>query len=628
MRLITLDMETYYSKDYGLKKLTTEAYIRDEKFEVIGVGTKVNGQPTRWFSGSHAETKAYLDSLDIPNSYLLAHNAAFDGAILAWQFGIKPKYYLDTLSMSRPITGATVGGSLAALAKKFNLGAKGTEVLDALGKRREDFQPQELAAYGEYCKNDVEITYALYHILKEQSTLKEQYIIDLMIRMFTDPVIKLDIECLNEHLTNVQAKKEKLMGLIDSSIGRDALMSNPKFAEVLIKLGVTPPMKTSIRTGKETYAFGKTDVEFKALLEHPDPRVQAVVSARLGVKSTLEETRTESFIAIGRRGALPIMLNYYGAHTGRASGGDKINLQNLPRGGSLRKSIAAPDGHSLVACDSSQIEARVVAWLAGQNDLVKDFGDGVDIYSKFASDVYSRPIDRKRKEIDPETGKEIYPDFTAGFVGKTCVLGLGFGLGKDKFKQTLKIGQASTSVDISIEEAERIVKLYREKYAHIANLWKDAQTALEKMVAGYDYEFGVGIKLRCNSEGIHLPNGMLVRYNNLRKEDGQFLYDSRYGPVKIYGGKVVENVVQALARIVVFDQMAKIDQALRKLDSPELRFKVVLTVHDEVVSVVPDGYTKACITLMKDAMSTPPSWASDLPVACEIESGKNYAECK
>ena len=318
MQLITLDMETYYSKDYGLKKLTTEAYIRDEKFEVIGVATKVNGQPTRWFSGSHAETKAYLDSLDIPNSYLLAHNAAFDGAILAWQFGIKPKYYLDTLSMARPITGATVGGSLAALAKKFNLGAKGTEVLDALGKRREDFQPQELAAYGEYCKNDVEITYALYHILKEQSTPKEQYIIDLMVRMFTDPVIKLDIECLNEHLANVQAKKEKLMGLIDSSIGRDALMSNPKFAEVLVKLGVTPPMKTSLRTGKETYAFGKTDVEFKALLEHEDPRVQAVVSARLGVKSTLEETRTESFIAIGRRGALPIMLNYYGAHTGRA----------------------------------------------------------------------------------------------------------------------------------------------------------------------------------------------------------------------------------------------------------------------------------------------------------------------
>jgi len=615
MNLITLDFETYYDKEYGLKKLTTEAYIRDEKFEVIGVSSKVNGQPTHWFSGSFEETKAYLESLDIPNSYLLAHNAAFDGAILAWRFGIKPKYYLDTLSMARPITGMTVGGSLAALAKKFNLGAKGTEVVNALGKRRKDFQPSELAAYGEYCKNDTELTYKLFHILKEQSTPKEQYIIDLMIRMYTDPVLVLDTATLEEHLSNVQIKKEKLMGMIDAAIGRDSLMSNPKFAEVLVKLGVTPPMKTSLRTGKETYAFGKTDVEFKALLEHPDPRVQAVVSARLGVKSTLEETRTESFIAIGKRGSLPIMLNYYGAHTGRASGGDKINLQNLPRGGALRKSITVPQGHKLVACDSSQIEARVVAWLAGQNDLVEDFSNGIDIYSKFASDVYSRPIDKAVDKVER-------------FVGKTCILGLGYGMGKDKFKQTLKIGQAGVSVDIGIGDAERIVNLYRQKYGRIAELWKEAQTALEKMVAGYDFEFGTGIKLRCNGQGIHLPNGMLVIYPNLRKEDGQFVYDGRYGPVKIYGGKVVENVVQALARIVVFDQMAKIDQALRKLDTPELRFKVVLTVHDEVVACAPTGFTKACVLLMEKIMSTPPKWAAGLPVACESGHGENYGDCK
>jgi DNA polymerase len=612
MRLITLDFETYYDKDYGLKKLTTEAYIRDPRFEVIGFAYKINEGPAIWVEGRGEDV---MRDLDIPNSYLIAHNMAFDGAILAWHYGIKPKYYLDTLSMARPITGLTVGGSLAALAKKFCLGEKGTEVVNALGKRLSDFSPQELDAYGEYCKNDVDITWNLYHVLKQYSTPKEMYIIDLMLRMYTDPVLQLDTKVLTEHLKNVQDKKEKLMALIDQSIGRESLMSNPKFAEVLVKLGVTPPTKTSLRTGKETYAFGKTDVEFKALLEHHDPRVQAVVSARLGVKSTLEETRTESFIAIGERGALPIMLNYYGAHTGRASGGDKINLQNLPRGGALRKSISAPKDHTLVACDSSQIEARVVGWLAGQSDLVEDFRKGVDIYSKFASAVYGREINKEVDKIER-------------FVGKTCILGLGYGMGKDKFKQTLKIGQAGVSVDIPLDDAERIVNLYRQKYSHVYNLWKDAQTALEKMTDGFSYEFGVGTALRCEVDKIYLPNGMFIHYPNLRKEDGQFVYDGRYGSVKIYGGKVVENVVQALARIVVFDQMAKIDQALKKLDSPSKRYKVVLTVHDEVVCCVPTEYEAECVKLMEDAMAVAPKWASDLPVACESGSGANYGECK
>ena len=615
MRLITLDFETYYHKDYGLKKFTTEAYIRDPQFEVIGVGVKVGDGETVWKSGSHEHIKGFLEGLDIPGSYLIAHNMAFDGAILSWHYDIKPKYYIDTLSMARPITGLTVGGSLAALAKKFCLGEKGTEVVNALGKRRADFTPHELAAYGEYCKNDVDITWNLYHVLKQYSTPKEMYIIDLMLRMYTDPVLQLEATGLQAHLEAVQSKKEKLMERICATIGRDNLMSNPQFAEVLKKLGVEPPTKFSLRTGKETYAFGKTDVEFKALLDHHDPRVQAVVSARLGVKSTLEETRTESFIAIAKRGPLPILLNYYGAHTGRASGGDKINLQNLPRGGALRKSISAPAGHTLVACDSSQIEARVVGWLAGQEDLVEDFRAGVDIYSKFASAVYGREIDKAVDKVER-------------FVGKTCILGLGYGMGKDKFKQTLKIGQAGVSVDMPIEDAERVVNLYRGQYPFIAQLWKSAQAALEAMAGGYTYELGVGVALRCEGDKIYLPNSMFVHYPNLRKEGKEFVYDGRYGSVKIYGGKVVENVVQALARIVVFDQMAKVDQALRKQDTETHRFKVVLTVHDEVVACVPENFGKACLSLMEMAMSTPPKWASSLPVTCEGGIGPTYGDCK
>lgn len=630
-KLITLDFETFYSKDFSLSKITTERYIRDPQFQTIGFGYKIDDGRSEWVTGSDDVIRDALNSLDIPNSNLICHNMAFDGAILAWRYGLIPKYYFDTLSMARPITGQTVGGSLAALAKKFMLGEKGKEVVNALGMRLEDFGFTQLHAYGEYCKNDVDLTYTLFHILRQYTTPQELYIIDMMLRMYTDPVLTLDTESLEKHLIDVRRKKDELMMRIDSSIGRDALMSNPKFAEVLQKLGVEPPTKISARTGKEAYAFGKTDVAFKALLEHEDERVQAVVSARLGVKSTLEETRTEAFIGISERGPLPILLNYYGAHTGRASGGDKVNLQNLPRGGALRRAIQAPEGHKLVAVDSSQIEARVVAWLAGQHDLVEAFANNADIYSEFATDVYGRPINRKRKEIHPETGKEYLPDFVEGFVGKTCILGLGYGMGKDKFKTTLKIGQAGVSVDVTVEEASRIVNLYRNKYDKIVELWGQGQAALKAMTSGYTYELGVGVKLKCTPDGIELPNGMMVRYSNLRSDgQGGYLYDSRYGPVKIYGGKVIENVVQALARIVVFNQMAKIDQWCRKQDNPLAgrRYKVALTVHDEVVAISPENTAETLYHLMMETMAQAPSWAPTLPVACEGSSGNNYADCK
>jgi len=625
-RLVTLDFETYYSKDYGLKKYTTEAYIRDPQFEVIGVAVKVDDYPTDWFSGSREEIKEWLSVIPWKEANLVCHNTAFDGAILAWHFGIEPKYYMDTLSMSRPLHGLSVGGSLAALAKHYGIGTKGTEVLNALGLRRADFSEEQLRQYGEYCKNDTELTYTLFKLLKPEIPTKEMYMIDLMLRMFIDPVLELDAGKLETHLINIQRKKEILMDRICNTIGRDALMSNPQFAEVLKKMGVEPPMKISLRTGKEAYAFGKTDPEFKKLLDHEDDRVQAVVSARLGIKSTLEETRTQSFIGIAERGPLPILLNYYGAHTGRASGGDKINLQNLPRGGELRKSMRAPEKHKLVASDSAQIEARVVAWFAGEEALVEAFRNKVDIYSEFATAVYERPINRKRMEI--VDGKETFPDFVEGFVGKTCILGLGYGMGKDKFKDTLKVGQAGVSVDMPLSDAERVVSLYRQKYPMIVALWKQGQQALDAMIKGYDFELGVGIKLKCKDNKIYLPNGMFVNYPNLRKSGNEYLYDARYGANKIYGGKVIENVVQALARIIVFDQMAKIDQQFRKKDSKNNRFKVVLTVHDEVVACVPEVAVGKCVEYMEKAMSVPPSWCSDLPIACEAAYGDSYGDCK
>lgn len=322
MDIITLDFETYYSKDFGFKKLTTEQYVRSPDFEEIGVAVKRNNEETVWLSGPYEDLKSYLhQNYDWANSAVLAHNMLFDGAILAWRFGIRPKVYLDTLCMARAIHGVEAGGSLGALADMYGVGKKGDEVVRAEGKRRKDFSEEELAAYGSYCVNDVELTARLFDIFMHTHKFpkKELKIIDMTVRMFIEPMLELDVERLETHLESLQDQKEQL--LVECGVERDELMSNPKLAEVLRKLGVEPPIKVSVRTGKETFAFAKSDEAFKALQEHEDTRVQMIVAARLGVKSTLEETRTERFLDIATRGkVMPVPIKYYAAHTGRWGG--------------------------------------------------------------------------------------------------------------------------------------------------------------------------------------------------------------------------------------------------------------------------------------------------------------------
>jgi DNA polymerase len=637
LNLVTLDFETYYAKDYSLSKLTTEEYIRDPQFEVILVSVKVNQDPPQWFSGTMEDTRTWLQQFDIPSSALLCHHTNFDGLILSHHFGIVPRFYMCTMSMAKPIHGMTIGVSLDALADKYTVGVKGKEVVLALGKRRLDFTPAELARYANYCCNDVQLTYMLLQILKQEIPRQELKVIDCLVRMFCDPVLQLDVEALERHLVAVKEKKAALLAKIEETAGKGVLMSNPQFADLLERLGVDPPKKISPATRKETWAFSKADVEFKKLLEHHDERVQAVVAARLGVKSTLEETRIQRMIDIGRRGTWPVYLYYYGAkNTGRASGGDKLNPQNNHRGGAVRKAIHAPPGHTLVVGDSAQIEARVVAWLAGQDDLVQDFANGVDIYSKFASLVYDRPINRKLK-VKQANGEDVYPDATAGFVGKTCILGLGFGLGPVKFQNTLAAGVGGPVVKMTLPECTRIVySVYRGTYSRIPKLWDTLDKALFAVVRGENFTFGPGGILYTSEQGIHLPNGMIIRYPGLtygrdgfayagdRKQQAEWTRQKLSGDwdfnklTRIYGGKATENVVQALARIVVFDQMIDLGQ----------RWRVVLSTHDEAVLCVPDERVQEARADMERAMRVAPAWAPSLPISCEVGVHRVYGLAK
>ena len=606
MKIITIDFETYYDKDFSLSKLTTEEYVRDEKFEVIGVGVKDGHEPAVWCSGTDEEIKAFLDSFELDKHLVLAHNAIFDAAILTWHYGISPRGWLDTLSMARAIHTTEVGGSLAALAKHYEVGEKGNEVILAIGKHRGDFTPEALEAYGGYCCNDCDLTYYIFQLMSYQFPQKELRLIDLTIRMFSEPVLRLDVEGLRRHLLVVQARKLDLLRSV--SLERDHLMSSDRLAMTLERMGVVPPRKISPTTGKETWAFAKSDEEFKALLEHENPQVQALVAARLGVKSTLEETRTERFISIGQRGALPVPLRYYAAHTGRWGGDDKLNLQNLPRSSPLKKCIMAPAGYVLVDSDSSQIEARTLAWLAGQDDLVSAFERGEDVYRIMASAIYGKPEAQITKD--------------ERFVGKTTILGAGYGMGAAKFQAQLK----TFGVETSLDECKRVIEVYRRTYPYIPELWREASKALEAIERNAHTTLGRDGVLKVEGQrGISLPNGLYIKYPNLRTQraDGkaEMVYDTKKGksviPNHIYGGKVVENVCQALARIIVGEQML---MAAKK-------YKVAMTVHDAICCVVPEHEAESGKEFVELCMRIRPQWCSELPLNCEAGVAKTYGDC-
>lgn len=617
MEILTIDFETYYDKEYSLSKLTTEEYVRDPRFEVIMVGIRWPDGRLDFIEGTHLEIKHQFDEIEWGRYAVLCHNTLFDGAILAWRFGVNPAAWLDTLSMGRAMFGSR-NNSLASLAKRYGLDDKGTFVQNAMGMRRKDFSPSEFQQYVAYCLKDVELCYDLWHLMSNgwydpsegdnrgQFPMQELKLIDLHIRMFTEPMLRLNLSKLEGHLEEVVAQKAALMERV--TVDKSELMSNQRFAVLLETLGVDVPMKISPTTGKSTFAFAKTDVGMKALLEHDNPQVQALVAARMGVKSTLEETRTQRFIDIAKRDPrFPVPLKYAYARTKRSSGGDGINLQNLPSRGNvgLKECIEAPPGWVIINCDSSNIEARMLAWWAGQDDLVQDFANGVDVYCKLATTIFGRQITKA--------------DQQERFVGKTVVLGCGYQTGAGKLQVTLKA--AKPSVDMPADECERIIKTYRDSVPKIVGLWNQGERAIQAMYDNNSMWFGREGVVRIEGKyGVRLPSGLYISYPQLYRAFNSKLsrwgYKDDTGLVDIYGGKLVENVCQALARIIVMYQMLRI---ARKLPTK-------LTVHDSVVALAREEEVEAARAYVEECMRWVPDWAKGCPINCESGVGRNYGE--
>jgi DNA polymerase len=596
--LVTLDFETYYDKNLSLTKMTTMEYVSHDLFKVWGVGIKINHDATEWYGEDDCEEA--LRSLYWDDITLVCHNTPFDAYILTQYYGLIPKYYVDTAAMSRglyPGQSARLKDVAIRCFPDDETMRKGEELANAKGVY--DLDPELEESIAGYCIQDVDLTYAIYRQWLDKMPLNELNLIDLTCRMFCEPKLKIDRERLAKY--HEQEFKNAETTIAAAGVDRKVLSSNQQFAEYIYEIGLVPPTKVSLTTGKDIPALGKNDKAFTQL-QNMYPQFKHVWDARIATKSRLTETRAKRFLeAAWKDDWLPVPLRYYAAHTGRFGGTDKLNMQNLPRGGELRKCIVAPDDHLLFVADLSNIEARMLAWLAGESELVEQFRNGDDIYSNFASKIYERPINKKDDPIER-------------FVGKTAILGLGYGMGAQKFKDTLEAGAMGPPVHFTLEKAKQIVNTYRSTYSGIQRLWRKLEDLLKQTMHSDNWGNTYG-PLTVGNNTLQLPNGLGLRYHNLRSTSQGLMYDSRKTEYT-YGGRITENVIQALARIVITDSMLRLDKT----------HDVALTVHDEIIitgtNINPDATMEKIIT----DMCIPPPWASDLPLDAEGGYAREYSK--
>lgn len=662
--LITIDFETYFSADYNLRKCTTEGYVRDPRFQVLGCGVKVAGGPSTWLE--EWEFRAWAERVDWSRVAVLAHHAQFDAFILSHHYGIRPRFLLCTMSMARAVHGVA-GVGLDNLAKVYGLGEKGTELKIAKGKRREQLTQAEWALVGGYCRNDVDLTAGLLRKMLPKFPEPELWVVDTTIRAFTEPVFVGDQAVLVKALEDERAKKSRVLArIVETTRETDAravLSSSDKFAALLRALGEEPPVKPNDK-GEDIYAFAKDDPGMQALLEHPRDEIRAVAEARLAIKSTIIETRTERIIGAAKRGAIPFYIKFCGTHTHRMSGGDKMNPQNFNRGGALRDAILAPEGHALVVVDSGQIEARVLPWFAGEQRLLETFrrndANGGDFYADEGTAIFQKPVSKKETPLERQ-------------IAKAMLLGLGFQMGWGRFAGELLKGMLGADpvqftrvevekfkVDVAafaergygnvtngqrVQEmisngqrlpfddllvhcavANHFVWLYRMKNPNITRLWKTAENVLSVMAADTNDGGAVRMRWGCLSvvrEGLVKPSGLTLLYPGLRRSvSSGFSYLG--GPrgverTHVYGGLLVENVVQSLARDIVMEQSLWI-----RADGA----RIGTTTHDEVVAVVPKDQAEQAYQRALARMRTSPAWCADLPLNASGGFGTSYGAVK
>ncbi len=653
-KIIVLDFETAWSRaEYTLSKMTTEEYVRDKRFKAWGLCWKVVGtdEIPVWVRGDRIGR--WKSSIDWERTAVLAHNAQFDVTILSWVYGIQPAFIFDTLSMARALRGVEVGNSLATLAEAFELPPKGKAVhsTDGLLESIPFLVEQELA---DYCKHDTYLCEQIFLRLIEGYPTKELKLIDMTLKMYTRPLLQLDKEMLAQAIEEERTAREGLLaklGMVEAT-----LASNPQFAQALRALGVDPPTKISKTTGEETLALAKNDALFQALLNHENEDVALLCEARLKVKSTSERTRAQRFLDIADRGNLPVPLSYYGAATGRwtAAKGSAINMQNLKRGSFLRKAIMAPEDHVIVVGDLSQIEPRVLAWLADYDALLDIFRAGGDPYAQFGSQMFSIPgMTKDTHPVERQSAKSalLGAGYQLGWASFAAQLLTGFlgappkrysreeakqlgvvGADVQKFlswdenlKKMEEIPHTCTDLELAIHclAAKAIIDKYRTASWPVVAFWELMGILIEQsLYKGKEYTHKC---LTFRKGEIVLPSGMSVRYPDLRPDQDergrvQWSYaDGKDGKrSKLYAGKVTNNVVQGTARCVMTDGMLRIGK----------RYPVCGTVHDEALCIAPESEADEAKDYLLACMTVQPSYMPGIPLAADGGANRRYGLAK
>lgn len=680
-QVITLDFETYYADDYSLsnKDMTTEAYVRDPRFQMILVSIKFGDGKSMWILEDRF--RHWCTEVDWSKVIIIHHHAHFDSFIKWHHFHVRPAFILDTLSMARVVNGPKAPADLYSLCIKHGIGYKMDFVTKAKNKRLEQFETSELWGYGEYACNDADRTYDLANIFVPHLPTDELRLIDITVRMFSEPILVGDTAMLAAGVAGERERKNALLVRVGAqqcvkclgagckkcgNLGMDKSMfsSKDKFANILRMFEVEPPMKRSpsalkkdANTDELTYAFAKTDPGMQELLEHDMEEIRFLAETRIAVTSTIISSRAQRFHDCSVRGSMPVYLKYGAAHTWRWGGGDKMNWQNMssfnklrPELAVLKNSICAPEGYVIARADASQIEARVIAYLAGQDDLVLLFAEGRDVYSEFAGGtIYMRVVDRKNNPAD----------FIPGQLGKVCILGLGFGMGWVKFSLELLKGMLGappiqfTEADmrmLGIDESrflnnpnkvnavaamisrlpmnerlihcivgDEIVHRYRGRNKAITNFWDACNSALSAMCNNEPYVWGRGI-LRTEGESIILPNGMKMTYRDIKRDsEGQVTYWNGRERTRTHGPMVAENVTQAIARIVPANAMLALH---------DMGIKVATMSHDEDVIVPQVEVADMALQYLMEQMVIVPTWAPGLPLAVEGSLGVTYGDAK
>lgn len=595
MQIVTLDFETYFDDDYSLSKLTTEEYVRSPKFEALGCAVHDDVWGGLWIDGP--DLPAFFTAHDWSQVAILCHHAHFDGLILSHHYGVRPGYWLDTLSMARYIHGNSISNSLAILAHHYDLQTKDVPYYLFKGKHWHEIEPMDQHRIASGAIKDCQITRQLFDELAKQFPECEYPIVDITVRMFTEPRLVGD----QALLLDIQQKElEHKQSLIDAlGATKKQLGSNELFSNLLRAEGI----EIEYKPGKNgpIPAFAKTDSFMRALQDSENETVSALADARLSIKSSIIETRSKRIYDMSTRGPLAVYLYYSGAHTRRWSGGDATNFQNLNRGSAIRRGIRAPEGFLLAKPDQAQGECRILNWFAGQSDVIERFRQGADPYIGIASKFYGFPV---TKEHPAERG-----------TGKQLELSCGFGSGADTIVRTAARGQYGPPVYLSAEDGLRARDLYRSEHPAVVRLWQVAGDIISWLAAGRTFNWNI---LYGEKGRLFHPGGNWLDYTGLRWDNSvrEWKLKSRYGEVRTYGPKLVENVVQWLSRIVTSEAMA----VLRAHDYP-----IVGMSHDDIWLLIPkNSDIEAHRKFIEATMGGEPSWAPGLPLASECDIGETY----